>query len=98
MYYCCALLISCASSHYHSINSAAAARCMLQTAAYEKFMRRVIRRVPGAALLAVSAFHFMTLDSPARDATGYKSGDSVALPSPYYGSGMAAERATIVWF
>jgi hypothetical protein len=67
----------------------AAAYCMLQTAAYEMLMRRVIRRAPGAAQLAVSAFHFQTLDSPMREAMGQTTGWNITLPNPYFGSGEA---------
>jgi hypothetical protein len=57
-------------------------------AAYEQLLRRLIRRAPDAALLAVGTFNFQPFQvSPA--AQGVQP-TAVNVPNPLYGSGMIA--------
>jgi hypothetical protein len=76
------------SSRQNSFKHVAAVLCLSQITAYEVLMRRLIRRVPNAALLAVSAFNFMTFDSSLSPLMGHFTAENFALPNPYYGSGM----------
>jgi hypothetical protein len=59
---------------------------LLQIAAYETLLRRLILRVPGAALLSVAAFNFMTQDALLEEQQ-YSSAGRTMVPIPYYGSG-----------
>lgn len=56
-----------------------------QVAAYEQLLRRLIRRAPNAALLAVGTFNYQRLPlSPGAQGTSPSSSD---VPNPLYGSG-----------
>ncbi|WIA36159.1 hypothetical protein OEZ86_007505 [Tetradesmus obliquus] len=58
-----------------------------RVAAYETFLRRIIRTVPGAALLAVAAFDFELFDASMPDSQGQPTGISVTRPKAYFDSG-----------
>jgi hypothetical protein len=60
---------------------------LLQIAAYETLLRRLILRVPGAALLSVAAFNFMTQDALPEERQYSSAGRTGEVPIPYYGSG-----------
>jgi hypothetical protein len=60
---------------------------LLQIAAYETLLRRIILRVPAAALLSVAAFNFKTDDIPPGEQQYINAGGTMELPNPYYGSG-----------
>jgi hypothetical protein len=61
---------------------------MWQVAAYEMLLRRLIRRAPDAALLAVGTFNFQRFQV-SRAAQGVQP-TAVDVPNPLYGSGMVA--------
>jgi hypothetical protein len=57
-----------------------------QVAAYEQLLRRLIRRAPDAALLAVGTFNFQRFQiSPAAQGVAPT---AVDVPNPLYGSGV----------
>uniref|UniRef100_A0A383WFL8 SGNH hydrolase-type esterase domain-containing protein n=1 Tax=Tetradesmus obliquus TaxID=3088 RepID=A0A383WFL8_TETOB len=56
-------------------------------AAYETFLRRMIRRAPGAALLAVAAFDFTSMGLSLRDSWGPPTASNMTRLRPYYNSG-----------
>lgn len=60
---------------------------LLQIAAYETFLRRMIRRAPGAALLAVAAFDFTSMGLSLRDSWGPPTASNMTRLRPYYNSG-----------
>ncbi|WIA34469.1 hypothetical protein OEZ86_012800 [Tetradesmus obliquus] len=56
-------------------------------AAYEIFMRRMIRRAPWAALLAVAAFDFTSMGVSLRDSFNHRIAGNTTRLRPHYSSG-----------